>query len=142
MGSSNEDRIRQFRMKKENAEAAGDFNAAAKLRDEERKLLKDAGGSLSEDSVATRVDKVNGGILQKNVVGLIFFCLFLLCLLYNLFVNKVMCGEFDGCMHVDSNDILFWIYAAALATPVVLVFIFIISTRKRSGNKDNNQSLR
>lgn len=134
--TSIEEKIKQIRKGKLAAQAARDFNTAARLRDEERRLLQMVGKSTPDDSVVSKIDKVSDKIL-KSIPMLFVLCLFPLYLLYQLVVHKVMWGRGGGYMHVSSGDILFWVYAAGLAAPVLFILVLAVFVLIKSHSNDN-----
>jgi hypothetical protein len=131
MDSSSKDKLRQIRIGKETAEAAGDFITAARLRDEERKLSQRVGIALPAGSGVPREGKFNRKIL-RSVPWLVVVCLFPLYCLYELFANKVAFCRGGGFVPVASNDILFWVYAVAWAAPLFVILILVIFASKNS----------
>lgn len=120
MDFSSEEKIKQIRLEKKEAEAAGDFEKAARLIDEERKLLERMGKPLESDLEAPRLS-------GSDFAVILLICLGELYVLYQLFVNKVMLTETPPRpVHVDSNDPLFWVYAAAVAIPIPFIIGMII----------------
>ena len=120
-----EDKIEELRKEKEIALKAKDFERAARLRDEERKLCEALGRDCKNSPGA--------GISNKEMVRSALIVSLLLSLsagyfLYKLFVKKVMWCWWVGDVKVSCSDPLFWIYAAALIAPVVVFILLMCAT--------------
>ncbi|MBF0122404.1 MAG: hypothetical protein HQL21_03210 [Candidatus Omnitrophica bacterium] len=125
------DRVYSERKK---AEAAGDFKKAEKLLEEEKKLKKYSGTVFKYISEPLRLRALRKKA-EKGLLPPLLACLFAVWHLYELFINKRILFPRRHNIHVDVDNVFFWIYGAFLVSTIILICTFLFrrfNTRQKA----------